>query len=1123
MSPVASPAENKSHHAGVSNLGAVREKRSAEPSYSHPSPAVHLTPKPATPVPAPLFPSLAPPQPTTMAEVHAMHAAYGNAAVTRALVSGEIAPTPKTTAVSAVATTVPAKSIAAAPPPTPLAAPTPALIPPPPVAPMPKPAVAPVPGPTATRSAATTAAPPTTLAKPAAVVETKQTVSPTGEALPRNVKNVIENSFSIDMDGIEVHADDAAQSAAGALSARAFAYGNHIFLGKNEKLTDIRLIAHEAAHVVQQKGVPSVMRSAPGQSDAFEAEADRAASAVERGEKFTVQERVTKPRVQRSIVSRVRNWVAEKAYNVPGFRLLAILIGHNPINWEVEERSAANVLRGMVELLPVVGHQIEEALNKYGVFEKAGAWFEKQFEKMKAVGKAIVKDWEDFVDGLSWTDIRHPIQVIEDGLDVFRKAIVRIGDFIKGVAVDILELIKQAILMPLAKLAEGTRGWDLLIAVLGKNPITGEPVARSAENLIGGFMKLIHQEEVWQNIKKANAISRAWTWFQGAIKGLIGFVVEIPHLFIQALKSLTLEDILILPKAFIKVGKVFGNFILDFLKWAGETVWALLQIIFEVLAPGAMPYLKKVGAAFRSILKNPIGFVGNLVRAGKLGFQMFVDNIGEHLKTSFIEWLTGNLPGVYIPKALEFREILKFVLSVLGLTWQNIRKKLVKVVGETAVKAMEVGFDIVVTLVTEGPAAAWDKIQEMLSNLQDMVMQGIMDFIIETVVKKAVAKIVGMLVPGGAFIQAIISIYDTVKVFIEKLAKIIQVAKAFLDSIVEIASGAIAGAAKKVESTLAGLLTLAISFLAGFLGLGGIAAKVMEIINTKVRDPIDKALDKVIDWIVTMAKKLFSKKEKPDERTPEQKKADLAKAIAEAQTLQDDEAKNDEEVKHGLGAIKKKYNMTSLDLVVDSEDESEETVHIEGVINPPDTTKKTKRKKEPDGIVKGISIPRPKFEVETLEWLKGEYPEEHKQALGASGQPLLKKGLARRHVVSSKDMAEDYENTLNKKDTKWSEARHLLQTKGKGEALIKKGDWQAAPYHPLSNGAIQAAAKERHSRFFNYTENLFVGDSWKNSQLGQKIDREHPDKQGEELEKYVKSVKKMWALSDDFEPTGWSS
>ena len=33
-----------------------------------------------------------------------------------------------------------------------------------------------------------------------------------------------------------------------------------------------------------------------------------------------------------------------------------------------------------------------------------------------------------------------------------------------------------------------------------------------------------------------------------------------------------------------------------------------------------MAYIKKTGAALKSILKNPMPFVGNLVRAAKLGF-----------------------------------------------------------------------------------------------------------------------------------------------------------------------------------------------------------------------------------------------------------------------------------------------------------------------------------------------------------------------------------------------------------------------------------------------------------------------------------------------------------------------
>jgi hypothetical protein len=265
--------------------------------------------------------------------------------------------------------------------------------------------------------------------------------------------------------------------------------------------------------------------------------------------------------------------------------------------------------------------------------------------------------------------------------------------------------------------------------------------------------------------------------------------------------------------------------------------------------------VQRTGAALKSILKNPLPFVGNLVRAAKLGFTNFAGRFLTHLKAGLIEWLTGSLPGIYIPKAFTLAEIVKFVFSVLGLTWANIRQKLVKATSETVVSAMEKGFDIVVTLVTQGPAAAWDKIKEQLANLKDMVIGGITDLVVDAVVKKAVPKLIAMFIPGAGFISAIISIYDTVMTFVQKISKIIQVVNAFITSIVQIAAGNIGAAAAKVESILAGLLSLAISFLAGFAGLGNVASKIMGVIG-KIRAPIDKALDFLVNWIVTLAKKL---------------------------------------------------------------------------------------------------------------------------------------------------------------------------------------------------------------------------------------------------------------------------
>lgn len=139
-----------------------------------------------------------------------------------------------------------------------------------------------------------------------------------------------------------------------------------------------------------------------------------------------------------------------------------------------------------------------------------------------------------------------------------------------------------------------------------------------------------------------------------------------------------------------------------------------------------------------------------------------------------------------------------------------MRGKLVKVVGEPAVKAMETGFDIVVTLVRDGLAAAWDKIKEQLGNLKDMVIGGITSFVVDMVATKAVPKILARSIPGAGFISAAISIYESVMVFVQKLSKIAAVVGAFVNSIVQIAAGNIGAAAERVESVLAGLLSLAI-------------------------------------------------------------------------------------------------------------------------------------------------------------------------------------------------------------------------------------------------------------------------------------------------------------------------
>jgi hypothetical protein len=292
-----------------------------------------------------------------------------------------------------------------------------------------------------------------------------------------------------------------------------------------------------------------------------------------------------------------------------------------------------------------------------------------------------------------------------------------------------------------------------------------------------------------------------------------------------------------------------------FLEKLGEIVKALMEFKAKLLG-----LLKKGMETIQLILDDPLGFLGNLIAAVKGGFNAFVSNIWTHLKAGFFKWLLGSLAamGIALPADFSVMSVFKLVLDVLGITYPKLRAKAVKLIGETAVTVIEKLAEYVQALFQGGVAALWEKVKEDLSSLKDMVIGAIQDWLIETVVKQAVTKVVSMFNPAGAIIQAIIAIYNVVMFVIEKAQQIMALVEAVINSVHAIATGAIGGAISWIEKALASAIPVVIGFLARLLGLSGISEKIQGFIK-KVQAKVDAAIDKVIAKIVAVVKKLVGK------------------------------------------------------------------------------------------------------------------------------------------------------------------------------------------------------------------------------------------------------------------------
>lgn len=288
----------------------------------------------------------------------------------------------------------------------------------------------------------------------------------------------------------------------------------------------------------------------------------------------------------------------------------------------------------------------------------------------------------------------------------------------------------------------------------------------------------------------------------------------------------------------------------DAIKGVVETILKLKDLLLGVL--------KKAAGVINQIIKDPIGFLSNLVGAIKQGLNQFVANIGKHLQAGLLSWLFGALgeAGIQLPERLDLKGILSLVLQLLGLTYENIRARAVRLVGEKVVARIEQVAEVFKVLIAEGPAGLWRFIQDKLADLKETVLEQIRDFVITKVITAGITWLIGLLNPASAFIKACKAIYDIIMFFIERGSQIMELVNSILDSIGAIAGGAIGAAAALVERSLAKALPVAIGFLASLLGLGGIGEKIRKIIET-IQKPVNTAIDKLIGGVLKGAKKLF--------------------------------------------------------------------------------------------------------------------------------------------------------------------------------------------------------------------------------------------------------------------------
>lgn len=543
----------------------------------------------------------------------------------------------------------------------------------------------------------------------------------------------------------------------------------------------------------------------------------------------------------------------------PGYPLLTKLLGHDPLTGEEVVSTTAEKIE---DFLILIGKEQElERMRAEGTIQETADWIDGELAALDFSFEEVRGLFETAWNAFSLEDIRDPGAAFTRTVGTFQPFVTRVFTFAANVAIKVLEIIKNALMAQLSAYARELPGFHLVTVILSKDPFTDEEVPRTTENLIRGFMGLMPGGEAqYQQMKETGAIEQTTSKIDDAVATLNFSVAYITGLFLDLWNSFTIEDVFHPIDSFIRIVQTLAAPIQRLFAFIVKIVMILVEVLLVVMnfpIETMQQIIANARSAFEDIKRDPIGFIKNLLTAVKQGFVQFFENIVTHLMGGITDWLFGELAsaGVTPPADFSLQSILGFVLDVLGLTMENVWERLTIKLGAERVAQIRGAIDTLTGIWTfikdvweRGPIAIWEYAQEKLNDLWSLVLEEVKSWVLTRIITEVTTKLLSMLDPTGimAVVNSFIAFYRAVQSFIDKLREMLEIINSFVAGVANIARGSLEDAANFLEAALARSIPVAVSFLANQVGLGGLGARVGEMI-AGLREKVNGAIDWLID------------------------------------------------------------------------------------------------------------------------------------------------------------------------------------------------------------------------------------------------------------------------------------
>ncbi len=169
--------------------------------------------------------------------------------------------------------------------------------------------------------------------------------------------------------------------------------------------------------------------------------------------------------------------------DIPGWELICVLIGQNPLTGEEKQRTPMNVLRGVVAFIPGGPEKLDQLVQSRAL-ERAYQWFITETTARNLTWARIRNTFTQAWDTLQASDILHPIDTFNRLRGIFSPLLVDLAGFAGAALMKLLEFIFEA-----AMGAGGAR----VLAIFKRVQTTFGIIIRDPVRFLGNLVSAVGQ------------------------------------------------------------------------------------------------------------------------------------------------------------------------------------------------------------------------------------------------------------------------------------------------------------------------------------------------------------------------------------------------------------------------------------------------------------------------------------------------------------------------------------------------------------------------------------------------------------------------------------------------------